>query len=94
MVYLHSSKRRHIIYFVTNLLKVECQAHQGLTVGSFLLRYLVVCTVESLSLFHLLFISSFLCTWRKYMYIDKLGIFYVNQTYMCLDPHQGEVGTV
>ena len=34
-----------------------CQAHRGLPVGFFLLLYSVLCTVESLSLLYLLFIS-------------------------------------
>ena len=34
-----------------------CLAHQGLPVGFRLLLYLVLCTVESLSLLYLLFIS-------------------------------------
>ena len=36
-----------------------CQAHQGLPVGFLLLRYSVLCTDESLSLFYLLFIYWF-----------------------------------
>ena len=51
---------------------VCCQAHQGLTVWFLLLRYSVVCSVESLSLFYHLFISWFICTWR--WFVDKLGI--------------------
>ena len=34
-----------------------CQAHRGLPVGFFLLRYSVLFTVESLFLLYLLFIS-------------------------------------
>ena len=64
------------------------QAHQGLIVGFLMLRYFAVCTVESLSLFYLLFISRFVCTRR--WYIGKLGIFYPNQTSMCLDPYQNK----
>ena len=67
---------------------VCCQAHQGLTVWFLLLRYSVVWSVESLSLFYLLFISWFICTWRRVM--GKLGIFHANQTYMFLDPHQNK----
>ena len=52
------------------------------TVGFILLRYSVVCCVESLSLFYLLLISWFVCTWRSH--IDKLGIFHVNQTSRCV----------
>ena len=37
--------------------RVFGQAHRDITVGFLLLRYSVVCTVESLSLFYLLFIS-------------------------------------
>ena len=51
-----------------------------------MLRFSVVCTVESLFLFYLLFESRFICTRR--CYIDKLGIFYVTLTSMCLDPRQ------
>ena len=40
------------------------QAHQGLTVGFLLLQHTVVCTVESLSLFHLLSIFRFVFTRR------------------------------
>ena len=65
---------------------VCCQARQGLTVWFLLLWYSIVCSVESLSLFYLLFVSWFICTWRRVM--DTLGIFHANQTYMCLDPHQ------
>ena len=39
-------------------------AHWWLTVGFLLLRYSVVCTVESLSLFDLLFVSRFVSTNR------------------------------
>ena len=60
-------------------------SYRGLGVGLILLRYAVVCTVDSLYLFYLLFISRFGCTrW----YIDKLGIFHANQTSICLDPNQ------
>ena len=38
------------------------RGHLGLTVGFLLLRYSVLCTVESLSLIYLLFTSRFLCT--------------------------------
>ena len=41
-----------------------CQAHHALTVGVLLLRYSVVCTVTSLSLFYLLLISRKICTRR------------------------------
>ena len=34
----------------------------------------------------LILIYWFVCTWR--WYIDKLGIFYANQTAMCRDSHQ------
>ena len=61
---------------------------QGFNCLISLLRYSVVCSVESLSLFYLLFVSWFIFTWRRVM--DKLGIFHANQTYMCLDPHQNE----
>ena len=57
--------------------------HWSLTVGFLLIRYAVLCTVESLSLDYLLFISRFLCIWR--WYIDKLGIFHANQTSICFD---------
>ena len=56
-----------------------------LTVGFLLLRYSDLFTVESLSLFYLLFISWFICFRR--LCIDKLGVFPANQTSMCLDPH-------
>ena len=46
-----------------------CQAHRGLPVGFLLLRYTVLFTVESLSLFYLLFISLFIC-YRRWC-IDK-----------------------
>ena len=36
-------------------------------------------------LLHLLFISWFICSRRRC--IDKLGGFYANQIFMCLDPH-------
>ena len=62
------------------------RAHQALIVGFHLLRYSAVHTVESLSLFYLLFISRFVFNSR--WYIDKLGIFLINQTSSCLDPHQ------
>ena len=62
-----------------------CQAHQGLSVWFLLLWFSVLCIVESLSLLYLLFISWFLCSRRWCM--DKLGIFYANQTSICLDPH-------
>ena len=39
---------------------VCCQAHRGLTVGFLLLRYSVVCTYESLSLFLSAFHTPFL----------------------------------
>ena len=42
------------------------QAHRGLTVSLLLLLYSVLCTVESLSLFYLLFISQFVCTRRSH----------------------------
>ena len=61
-------------------------AHQGLTAGFLLLRYSVEYTFESLALFYPLFISRFVCTRR--LYNDKLGIFHVNQTSICLDPSQ------
>ena len=54
-----------------------CQAHQGLPVEFLLLRYSVLCTVESLSLLYLLFISWFICSRRWCM--DKLGVFHANQ---------------
>ena len=63
-------------------------AHWGLTDG-FLLQNSVVCTVESLSLFYLLFISWFICSMRWLM--DKLGIFHANKTSLCIDPCQNEV---
>ena len=47
------------------------QAHRDLTVGFLLVRYSVVCTVESVSLFYILFISWCVCTWR--WCIDKVG---------------------
>ena len=62
-----------------------CQAHQGLPVAFFLLRYSVLCTVESLYLLYLLFIYWFICSRRWCM--DKLGVFHANQKSMCLDPH-------
>ena len=46
-------------------------AHWGLHVGFLLLRYSVLCTVESLSLLCLLFISWFICSRRWCM--DKVG---------------------
>ena len=60
------------------------QAHQGLPVGFLLLWYSVLCTVESLSLLYLLFISWFICSRRWCM--DKWGVFHANQN-LCLDPH-------
>ena len=57
----------------------------GLPVGFLMLRYSVLFTAESLSLFYLLFISWFICS-RRWC-IDKLGVFYAHQTSMCLDPH-------
>ena len=48
--------------------------------------YSVLCTVESLSLLYLLFISWFICS--KKWCMDKLGVFHANQTSMCLDPHR------
>ena len=39
------------------------RAHQGLTYGFLLLQYSVVYTVESFSLYHILFISRFVFTW-------------------------------
>ena len=65
-----------------------CQAHRGLPVGFFLLRYSVLSTVDSLSLLYLLFISWFICS-RRWC-IDKLGVFHANQTSMRLDPHQNQ----
>ena len=49
---------------------VCCLTHRGLAVGFHLLRYSVVPTVESLSLFYLLFISWLVCTRRWFM--DKI----------------------
>ena len=57
----------------------------GLPFWILLLRYSVLCTVESLSLLCLLFISWFIFFWR--WCIDKLGVFHANQTSMYLDPH-------
>ena len=71
--------------FYSRHFKQSCQACLGLTVGFLLLRYSVLCTVESLSLLYLLFISWFICPRRQFM--DKLGIFHANQTSVCLDPH-------
>ena len=51
----------------------------------FLLCYSVLFTVESLSLFYLLFISWFIYSGR--WWIDKLGVFHANQISMCFDPH-------
>ena len=64
------------------------QVHQGLhvIVGFLLIQYSVVCTVESLSLFHLLFMSLFRCSRRRYS--DKLGISRVDQASICPDPQQ------
>ena len=62
-----------------------CQANGGLPVGSLLLRYSVLFTVESLYLLYLLIISWFICS-RRWC-IDKLVVFHANQTSMCLDPH-------
>ena len=61
-----------------------CQAHRGLPIGFLLLRYTVLCNVESLSLIYLLFIFWFICFWK--WFIDKLGVFNANQTYICFDP--------
>ena len=58
---------------------------RGLPVGFPFLQYSVLCTVESLYLIYLLFISWFICFWR--WCIDKLGVFHANQTSICLDPH-------
>ena len=57
-----------------------CQAHQGLPVGFLLLWYSVLCTVESLCLLYLLFISWFICSRRWRM--DKLWVFHANQIYV------------
>ena len=65
---------------------VCCWAYWYFTVWFILFRYSVVCTVESLSLFHLLFISWFICT--KRWFIDKLGLFLANQKCMCINPGQ------
>ena len=54
-------------------------------VYSFLLQYSVLCTVESLFLLYLLFISWFISSRRWCM--DKIGILHANQTSMCLDLH-------
>ena len=53
--------------------------------GFLLLRYLVLFTVESLSLLYLLVISWFICF--RWWCIDKLGVFHANQISICLDPH-------
>ena len=65
-----------------------CQALRGLLVGFLLLRYSVLCTVESLSLLYLLFIFWFICSGRCCM--DKLGVFRANQTSIIWT--KGEVG--
>ena len=49
-----------------------CQAHRGLDVGFLLLRYSVLCTVESLSLLYRLFISWFICSRRWCMEVRGL----------------------
>ena len=69
-----------------------CQAHRGLPVGFLLLRYSALCTVESLYLLYLLFISWFICSRRLCIY--KLGVFHANQTSICLIHiwTNGEVG--
>ena len=67
---------------------------QGLTVWFLLLRYSVVCTVESLSLFYLLFICQFVCTRRRC--IDELSLFHANQ-HLCIliyIRNKGKVGTL
>ena len=51
-------------------------------VGFLLLQYSVVYAVESLSWFHLLFISQFVLS--SGCCIDGLGISHANQTYICL----------
>ena len=62
------------------------RAHRGLFVGFLLPRYSVVCTVESLSLFDLLFISWFVCTRRWCMRTKHLFV-------LIHIRHKGEVGT-
>ena len=73
------------IYAERNLLLLSTGSanfcFKGLPVGFLLLRYSVLCTVESLSL---LLISGFICLWR--LCIDKLGVFRANLTSMCLEP--------
>ena len=49
--------------------------HQGLTLGFPLLQYSVVCNIES---YFCKVFSRIVCTRR--CYVDKLGIFYANQT--------------
>ena len=62
-----------------------CQAHRGLAVGFLLLRCSVLCTVESLSLLYLLFISRFICFWRYC--IDKLGDSFMQIKHLCVLIH-------
>ena len=50
-------------FFAGDMLASRCFT-RGLPVGFLLLRYLVLYTVESLSLLYLLFISLFICFWR------------------------------
>ena len=49
---------------ITLMIRKLFRTNRGLTVGLILLWYLVVCTVEWLSLFYLLFESWFACTRR------------------------------
>ena len=62
-----------------------CQAHRGLPLGLVLFWHSVLCTVKSLSLLFLLFISWIIFS-RRWC-VDKLGVFHANRASMCLDPH-------
>ena len=68
--------------------------HWGLPAGFLLLQYSVLFTVESFSLLYLLFIASFICSWR-WCY-DKLGVFHANKfLYVLIHPGtKGEVGAL
>ena len=69
-----------------------CQEHQGLPFGFLLLWYPVLCTVQSMSLLYLLFISWFICSRRWCM--NNIGSF-IPTKHLCLLIHiwtKGEVG--
>ena len=69
-----------------------CQAQRGLPVGFHLLLYLVLFTVESLSLLYLLFISWFICS-RSWC-IGKLGFFFMQTKHLWVLIHIWTKGDV